>query len=412
MRRLPASTLLLLGVALSAGTADLSAQFRVLEQGDATLELGGYVRSLTQLYDLGYDLPEADHQEGGIHAEIVRLKWNLRFGSDLILEVHNRFQAQVASSATGFGGASVGFGVSAVPGRRWDLSSDLVDQERLHVWHDIDRLSLTWYTGFGDLTAGRQAITWGISSLYPVADLWAQFSPFELDTEEKPGVDAVRLLKYPASGLELDAVAADRGSSRNFSAGLRGSLTLPWADLYFGGGKFWREAMALAGISAPVGSYKLRAEGALPFHLDKDRFRLPRVTVGLDWLGGEIMVSGEYNYNGIGATDPDAYLRVLNGPMFARGETYFLGRHNLGGMVNWTPGNDRLALTATGLWNLLDPSGALVPNLTYDFGQETRVSGGALISFGKTPVFAPEARLRSEFGTYGDFGYLMLSVYF
>jgi hypothetical protein len=390
----------------------LSGQSTLYERGGASIDLGGYVRSLTQLYDPGYDIPDVEDRESGIHAEVVRLKWNLRFGESILLEVHNRLQAQLSSSEAGMGKSAVGFGVSVVPGRRWELSSVFVDQERLKVWHDIDRLSLTWYTGFADITAGRQAITWGISNVYPVADLWAQFSPFELDTEEKPGIDAVRVLNYPAGGLELDAVLADRGSSRNFSAGIRASLSLPWADLYAGGGKFWREVMGLAGISAPHGSYKLRAEGALPYDLDGDGFRLPRITLGVDWLGGETMLSAEYNFNGIGATDAEDYISVLEDPRYAQGETYFLGRHNLGGLASWTPGNDRLSLTLSALWNLQDPSAAFVPNLTYDFGQSTRLSAGAMLSFGDTPVFEPDLRLESEFGTYGDFVFTMLSVYF
>ena len=390
----------------------LSGQLTLFERGGASIDLGGYVRSLTQLYDPGYDIPTVEERESGIHAEVVRLKWSLRLGESVLLEVHNRLQAQLSSSEAGMGKSGVGFGVSVIPGRRWELSSVFVDQERLKVWHDIDRLSLTWYTGFADITAGRQAITWGISNVYPVADLWAQFSPFELDTEEKPGVDAVRVLNYPAAGLELDAVLADRGSSRNFSAGIRASLSLPWADLYAGGGKFWREVMGLAGISAPIGSYKLRAEGALPYDLDGDNFQLPRITLGVDRLGGETMLSAEYNFNGIGATDAEGYMDVLEDPRYAQGETYFLGRHNLGGLASWTPGNDRLNLTLSALWNLQDPSAAFVPNLTYDLGQSTRLSAGALLSFGDTPVFEPEPRLRSEFGTYGDFVFTMLSVYF
>lgn len=390
----------------------VSAQFTLYEEGKTNLQVGGYVRSLTQLYDPGYDIPTVEERRTGIHAEVLRLKWKLELGESVILEAHNRLQAQLSSSELGFGESAVGFGVSVIPGRRWELSSELVDQERLRVWHDIDRLSLTWYSELADVTAGRQAITWGISTLYPVADLWAQFSPFELDTEEKPGIDAVRILNYPTGGLELDAVVADRGSSRNFSAGIRASLSLPWADLYAGGGKFWREVMGLAGISAPVGSYKLRAEGALPYDLDADDFRLPRITLGVDWLGGETMLSAEYNFNGIGATEAQGYTDVLEDPRYAQGETYFLGRHNLGGVASWTPGNDRLSLVLTGLMNLLDPSAALVPGLTYDFGQETRVSAGALVSFGDTPLFDPDPRFRSEFGTYGDFVYAMLSVYF
>jgi hypothetical protein len=287
-----------------------------------------------------------------------------------------------------------------------------VDQERLRVWHDIDRLSVTIYSDAADITAGRQAITWGLSTVYPVADLWAQFSPFELDTEEKPGVDAVRVLKYPRGDLELDAVVADRGSSETLSAGIRASLSLPWADLYAGGGKFWREAMGLLGISAPIGSFKIRGEGALPYDLDAETFKLPRFTAGIDWLGGETILSIEYNFNGIGATDPTGYTEVLEDPRYHRGETYFLGRHNLGGAASWTPGNDRISLTLSALTNLQDPSAAFVPNLTYDIGQATRLSAGALISFGDTPEFDPTPELRSEFGTYGDFGFLILSIYF
>jgi len=390
----------------------LSGQFTLFERGETSLDLGGYIRSLTQLYDPGYDIPGIEDRESGVHAEVLRLKWNLRFGESILLEVHNRVQIQLSSSEGGLSGSAVGFGVSVIPSRRWELSSIWVDHDRLRVWHDIDRLSLTWYNPVADVTAGRQAITWGISNVYPVADLWSQFSPFELDTEEKPGLDAVRILNYPSGNLELDAVLADRGSARNFSAGIRASLSLPWADLYAGGGKFWREAMGLVGVSAPFGSYKLRAEGALPYDLDTESFHLPRVTLGLDWLGGATMLSAEYNFNGIGATDPEDYMGVLEDPRYAQGETYFLGRHNLGALASWTPGNDRLSLTLSALMNLQDSSAAFIPNLTYDFGQDTRLSAGALLSFGDTPVFDPEPSLESEFGTYGDFIFTMLSVYF
>lgn len=403
---------LLVTLGLFGSRAAASGQRTLFEKGPTSLELGGYIRSLTQLYDTGYDTPTSENREGGLHAEVVRLKWNLHLSESLHLEVHNRFQARVSSAALGQGGSAVGFGVSVTPGRRWDLSNVMVDQDHLRAWHDVDRLALTWYSGFGDITAGRQAITWGISNLYPVADLWAQFSPFELDTEEKPGIDAVRILKYPAGNIELDFVVADRGSPRSLSAGVRASLSLPWGDLFAGGGKFWREAIGLIGISAPIDIYKVRAESALPYSLDQEAFKLPRVTLGVDRLGGETMLSLEYNFNGIGATNSRDYLDVLQDPRFAQGETYFLGRHNLGGVASWTPGNDRLSLVLSSLLNLQDPSGALVPSLTYDMGQATRISAGALVSFGDTPIFLPEPSLRSEFGAYGDFVYTTLSIYF
>ena len=149
------TSILLLTLAIPVPGSELKAQFTLFEQGERSLTLGGYIRSLTQFYDPGYDIPDVENRESGIHAEVIRLKWNLRLGKSVLVEVHNRFQGQVTSSETGLGQSIVGFGVSAVPGRRWDLSYDFIDQDQLRVWHDIDRLSLTWYTGVADVTAGR-----------------------------------------------------------------------------------------------------------------------------------------------------------------------------------------------------------------------------------------------------------------
>ena len=164
-------------------------------------------------------------------------------------------------------------------------------------------------------------------------------SSFEGPARDQHLVDAIRVLSYPGRGLELDAIVADRGRSNYLSAGLRASLSLSWADLYLAGGKFWDEAMALGGIAAPVGSWKLRAEGVLPYDLEEDSGDLPRATLGLDRLGGEFMLSGEYHYNGIGAASVEEYGEVLQDPRFARGESYYLGRHYLGAGQRRSNGN-------------------------------------------------------------------------
>jgi len=406
-----AALLALLGVGTFLIPLPGEAQFTLLKGEKSSLELGGYLRTLTGLYDTGYEVSDSD-RVSGFNAEVLRLKWMLRLGDNALVEVHDRFQTQISSAATGFGGSAAGFGVSVIPGRSLDLSTDLIEKERVQAWHDVDRLSLTLYTGMGDWTLGRQAITWGISNLFPVADLWAQFSPFELDTEEKPGIDAIRILSYPMSGLELDMVVADRGSADDLSAGIRASLSLPWADVYVAGGKLWNELMGLGGVSAPVGRWKLRAEGVLPYDLDQDDTKLPRVTLGVDLLGGATMLSGEYHFNGIGVTDTDQYGSALQDPRFARGESYYLGRHYLGGVGAWTPGNDRLSLSFSAMANLQDWSTILTPVLTYDFGQETRVSVGGMVSSGKVPDLGDIPVLKSEYGMYGDLLFTRISIYF
>ncbi len=377
---------------------------------DWRLRLGGYVQSLTAAQDLGYDLPIAERRSV-FHGDVVRLRWSAQ-GEGWFFELHNRVQGTVSSVEMAAGQSVVGFGVSAVPERTVGLETTLIEDDRLRVWHDLDRLALTIYTDAADVTVGRQGITWGLSLLFPIADLWSRFSPFELDTEEKPGIDAVRLLTYPGD-VEVDAVVADRGSLDDLSAGIRVSLSLAAVDLYVAAGKFWREAIVMAGATYLFDEVKVRAEAAFPFEPDGGGAAPPRATLGLDWLRGDWLVSGELHYNGIGARYASEYVDVLADPRFVRGETYFLGERLLGVLVSHSA-TDRLALSLSMLANLEDPSTALTPAITYDFGQSARFSIGGLISWGERPDFPEQARprLRSEFGTYGRFGWTQLSVYF
>lgn len=393
-----------------------AAQITILERDAVRLDLSGYVRTFTGVHDRGYDIPSIAGapslpRESGFHGQVVRLKW-LFAGESWRLDVHNRFQARVTSG--GSDQPILGFGVSAVPDRSVNLETDLVQQSGLRVWHDLDRLSFSVYTDAADVTVGRQAITWGVSTIFPVADLWARFSPFELDTAEKPGIDAVRALFYPRDGLEMDAVVADRGSIDDLSMGLRGTYGLPSADVWAGAGKFWREVLAMGGLTLLFDETKLRAEAVLPWDLDAGTLDNLRGTLGVDWIRGTLVLSGEYHYNGIGAERVDGYARVLDDPRLARGETYYLGRHYLGALASWSPDEEnRLSLAINALANIRDRSFALTPMVNYDFGQASSVSFGALVSTGETPVLdAFPPRLGSEFGTYGRLAFTQLSIYF
>lgn len=408
---------LVLGLAIAPAPA--AAQITVIEGDAATVLVGGYVRGLTGIHDLGFDPPPELAQlaglarESGFHSEVVRVKW-IAEGSGWKLEVHDRLQARVASQSQT--AQAVGIGVSAVPDRLVDLRSEFVDRDRLRVWHDIDRLSLTLYTDVADVTVGRQAITWGTATIFPVADLWTAFSPFEQDTEEKPGIDAARALFYPADGLEMDAVVAHRGDARDLSAGLRGTWSLPGLDLWAGGGKFWRELMGMAGVTLLFDETRVRGEAVLPYDLDARALQDPRATLGLDWIRGTLTLGGEYHFNGIGREDPADYAEAARDERVRRGETYYLGRHYLGGLVSWSPDEEnRLNLALNGLVNLGDGSAAFTPMASYDLGQAARVALGGLLSLGDTPAVTlvpPGLALESEFGSYGQMVFTTLSVYF
>lgn len=396
-------------VALAATAAPARPQITLLEGDRTDLLLSGYVRSLTAGHDRGYEIAGAARR-AGLHSEVLRIQWQLR-GPTWSVDAHNRIQVRITDEDTP--GPGVGLGVSAIPGRSLDLSTTFVDRPGFRAWHDVDRLSVTARIGPVDVTAGRQPITWGVSTLFPVADLWTSFSPFELDATEKPGVDAVRVFAYPTDRLELDIVIADRGTIEDLSVGARGTLGLPAADLWLGAGKLWRQAMIMGGATLLRDETRLRAEAVLPHDLDGDGMMDPRLTLGLDWIRSRLSLTGEYHFNGIGAAGPDGYLAVLAGPRLARGETYYLGRHYLGAAASWTRGEEaRLNLGISALLGLSDASAALTPVLSYDIGQAATLSAGALASFGDVPLPGPPPTIRSEFGLYGNLVFTRISLYF
>ena len=422
MRRIPLGprigSLACVVLAVVASPAGGQAQGAAASEDDGfRLGTSGYVHGLLGLSRRGYEVPGID--DGAvIAAEVSRLKWLLFLGDATVLEAHQRLQTVITTSAGGPVGGSGGFGVSAVPERSVDLETTLVNREHVAMRHDIDRLSLTRYGGAIDLTLGRQAITWGISSLFPVADLWTRFSPFELDTEEKPGVDALRILAYPVKGLEVDGVIADAGTLDDLGVGVRATLVLPDADVYAGLAKFWRKVLLLAGGAWVLEDVSLRAEVAAPWALSGDSLQLPRVTLGADWIRSDLIVSGEIHYNGLGAEDAEGYDELLASPEFLRGESYFLGRWYVGALVSYQR-SERLSFSLTAVVNANDPAALLTPVFAYDLGQSARITAGVLAGLGETPGETmlgsgslAGTLIPSEFGAYADLWFTRVSVYF
>ena len=390
-----------------------AAQIVVVEGDEARLEFTGYVQTVSGAVRAAGMLDEG---WAGFHGAVARLAWTATLGDALFVEVHDRFLLSVGSGA---GSGAAGLGVSAVPGRTVDLTTELLRGEDLLLLHDFDRLAATVYTGPVDLTVGRQAITWGTASLFPVLDLWGRFSPFELDTQQKPGVDAVRGLLYPGEGRELDLVVADGGEGETVSAAAQLTHGLSWGDVAVGAGKFWEQAMVLAGVTWSRATANLRLEAALPWSLEEDELQDPRITLGVDGLGIRWSWSAEFHLNGIGSSAVSDYRDRFSGDAFARGESYLVGRHYLGGLVSWSPdAENRLRLTGLVQANLDDGSTVWFPSVSYDLGQTSRLILGGLVGVGPSPLLAagpgglPVPEVRSEFGSYGRQGYLQVAVFF
>ena len=413
MKRLfagPVVCLLLAGVVLSFPARGA---VTLVEEGAFRWSLGGYARLLggAQIPNIS-EAPESAQlpQAVGLSSSILRLAWTFRFGDLATLEVHNRlFLRGVSSQALSSG---LGAGVSRTPDRSLDTQSTFFSDGGFQLEHDLDRLVLRLFIGKLDLSIGRQAISWGVSNLFTVADVWAAFSPFDLDVSQKRGIDAIRA-GINLGNAELDIIVADRGppDGDNLSGGVRATFYTDIADVYVAAGKFWMDLGLAAGVVIPIDAFKVRLEAMASFALDEDRFRLPRVTAGFDWFATpELMLTAELHFNGLG-TSGDYASHLADDITVARGQSYLAGRF-YGGLLAVWQAHELVSLSLTAMVNATDPSALVAWSFTYSVAQDVELGVGGFHGLGEGITIAADLTLGSELGSYGQLVYLQLAAFF
>lgn len=299
------------------------------------------------------------------------------------------------------------------------------------VFHNLDRLYVKIKTSTADIFIGRQAIAWGSARFVNPTDIVAPFTFNELDTEERRGVDAVRVRVPLGMMSELDAgyIFGRDGKFENSAFYLRGKTYLLKTDVSLllmgfrenfmvgldiarsiGGAGFWCEA-------AYVNPGLLEKEGETDPYAEeeKDYFR---ASVGLDYnFSGDFYSFFEYHFNSAGAGDPEDYGWLLTETPFTEGSVYLMGRHylNLGVTYQVTP---LVPFTGTLIFNVDDGSLIFSPMVEYNIKEDIYIAAGAYVGMGKRPeicdVCNPALRFRfgSEFGGYPNMFYTSLRIYF
>lgn len=346
----------------------------------------GEIRQFGELQPPGAEPRLADFpDEMGLGAAVGRLEWAAEFGDTVSLDLHNRLVWESTTLDPAFDEMVFqGLGATAGHERRVDTQTQLLEGDGLELTHDLDRAVLGMYLGVADLYLGRQAIRWGVSETFPVADRFAPLSPFELDTIQRRGVDAGRLITHLTQSLELELVVADRGPDEPLSMGGRAEYFGMNFDTYVGAGRFWERLSAMGGFSFLTADWKLFLEGEMLWNLDEEQFDDPRVTAGARQMAMDWQFGAEYHYNGFGVGFRDDYVEVIDEPELQRGETYFMGRHYLGvdAMYFIEP---ELGGGAGVIVNVFDPSVALFPTVRYELADQFSMGATAFVGLGEHP---------------------------
>ena len=306
-----------------------------------------------------------------------------------------------------------GIGVGIVPsGGEWlELQWTITNEDHVRWQHRFDRVHVGWApTDALELTAGRQAVSWGTTLFLTPSDPFSPFDPADPFREFRAGIDAARLRIYPSPLSEVDIVVrpTETAVGRELTALARGLTTWRNWELSGWGGTLYGDAAGAFGAAGALGAWAIRGEAVVRSLQNGVVFR---GTLGLDRQvqiqRRDLFLIVEYQRDGLGAAGPDEYLDVLRSRTFFRGEHQVLGRDETVVQASYQI-HPLWNLSGLWLWNLNDRSALVSPSFAYSASDEASIAGGVFLGFGddESTLGRP---LPSEYGLSGVTAFVSLS---
>lgn len=300
-----------------------------------------------------------------------------------------------------------------------DLEKNWNQGERFANRLFVDRLSLRATLAGVEWTLGRQGIGFGRIVLFSPLDIIAPFPPDALDTDVRPGVDALRLVRYYGLGGQLGAVAVFGDGSENNSYFATFSHNVRGVDLLGLAGRLRERSMGGMGLAGQLGGMGLKGEAALYSGNDvgqtdgdlHDDFAIAGIEADYRFEGG-LMLAAQYLYNGAGVDGPGDYPQAAASAPFREGLSFLLGRHYLLLAPSWEA-HPLVTLGGILICNLEDDSFFVRPLVDISLSDNLALQLFWGFSEGTKPrrVFGVTVP-RSEFGSSGDSGGLFLKYFF
>ena len=288
------------------------------------------------------------------------------------------------------------------------------------LFQNLDRASIAYGADFGDITIGRQAIAWGSARVVNPMDVVAPYAYNQLDTEDRIGVDAIRV-QIPIGVLgEFDTgyVFGEDLALEKSAFFLRSQLNAVETDFSIILLGFREHLMTGFDIARGIGGAGFWLEAAYVYanvfnDENGETENYLRASIGLDYsFGGVAYGFIEYHFSGAGAGEPEDYLDNLSQPAYTDGAVYLMGRHYFvpGLTFQITP---LVSLGGVVLANISDPSVFPSLQVEYNFAQDIYLSAGGFIGIGKRPETEDEeTQFRSEFGGYPTLFFSSFRIYF
>ena len=386
---------------------------------NAELKIGGYYKN----FFTAFNSPFPDAPVTGLVVNRLRLNLSYAPADSLSFAFAYDFTPRVQDPLL-FSQSPIAVGTASSRYRVADLDSPLYPRTdepvgSVGIYHNLDRASVQFSTDFADFSIGRDAIAWGSARIINPTDIIAPYTYDQLDTEDRVGVDAIRV-RIPIGVMGEVDTGYIFGNNFNFGKSavfLRTQLNAVETDFSILLMEFQRDLLIGLDITRGIGGAGFWLETAYVFTTPFDD--LPdaadnylRTSVGLDYsFGGETYTFIEYHFNGAGAKNPENFLTNLEQPAYTRGGVYLLGTHYLAPGITHqlTP---LISFSGQMLFNLSDPSTWIAPQIAYNVAEDIHLSVGGFISVGKRPKNGDSTQFQSEFGSYPNLLFSSFRVYF
>ncbi|MBX3044377.1 MAG: hypothetical protein KIT33_15265 [Candidatus Kapabacteria bacterium] len=259
------------------------------------------------------------------------------------------------------------------------LANNLYTDQQLALNHYIDRMFFKHIFDFGEVTIGRQRISWGVGRIWQPADLFNPINPANFSKIEKDGADAVSMKFYLGNFTDFEIVY--NPTKQKYPDNIGGRLRTNYSGYDISGifGHF-DDAFLIGGdFAGSILDAGFRGEFVYSFDDGYFGQDFLKFILGLDYqFNQNIYGMIEYQHNGLGTNIRNSYDYIK----LARGEILNVGTDYLAVNLAYRL-SDLTTLSLTSNSNLIDGSGFLMFTGIYQAAQNWQINLSTMASYGE-----------------------------
>ncbi|MBN1301474.1 MAG: hypothetical protein JW995_09700 [Melioribacteraceae bacterium] len=279
-----------------------------------------------------------------------------------------------------------------------DLSWKIADGKNFTSNQYIDRAFIRYSMDIGNITIGRQRISWGSGRIWNPTDLFNPINPVNFAKTEKDGADAVSFNYFIANFTDIELVLNPTEKMRNNNFGFRFRTNYNEFDLSFIGGRFDNTVKIGLDLAGNLFDSGIRWEGIYSLKSDHAEEYLKYI-IGIDYqFTPELYALMEFHHNGEGKSQK-LYYQIQR---LIRGEIINLSRNYLYAGLSYLI-SPLLTAMISNISNLNDKSGLFAFTADYSISEDFYANFGFQLPYGS--IF-------TEFWYYPQSYYLQLNCYF